>query len=153
MNRCDPSQTSVLVTEIRSIAESVRAYGATGAARGLVAATPVGLHVIATHIESEMRSWAHIDEVLTGSFAVTADHPGPTLRTIEFPDLRTVPTLVAPQALSPEVQIAELRTEAARLAVVRQGLPAALDTSATAHYVNLLTKRVRDILAFAEAVA
>jgi hypothetical protein len=153
MMRCDPARTSVLLTEIRSSAESIRAYGGLGAGRGLVGTTPLALHLTAAHIESQMRAWAHVDEAIAASFAVSATNPGPTPRLVEFPGLRIVPTLVAPQALSTEVRVAELRATAARLSTVADTFTGALDTSASPHYIKLVAKEASTIRAFIDAIA
>ena len=153
MTRCDPAKTSAVVTKIRTSAELVRAYGGAGAGRGLVVSTPLRLHVIAALLESEMRGWTHVDEMAAASFADWDASPGKACKTIDFPGLRIVATIVAPNALSVEVQVAELRSIVAQLRSAIGDLQAALDSSAAEHYGKLITAQINGIAAFAAAIA
>lgn len=153
MTHCDPAKTSAVVTAIRISAEHVRAYGGAGAGRGLVVGTPLRLHVIAALLESEMRSWTHVDETAATTFA------GPNLarevsgKAVGFPGLRTVSTIVAPPLVSAEVQIAELQSVVALLHSVLDELPVALNSAAAQNYSPMITAQIDGIAAFVAAIA
>ncbi|KAA0093598.1 hypothetical protein CIW49_26410 [Mycolicibacterium sp. P1-18] len=142
-----------MVTTIRASAERVRAYGGAGAGRGLVVSTPLRLHVIAALLESEMRGWAHVDETAAASFTDTVAHPLPARRIVGFPGLRVVATIVAPRAMSADVQVTELLAIVARLHSAVDDLQSALDTRAAEHYGKLISAQINGIKAFAAAIA
>lgn len=153
MTQCDPAKTSALVTAIRVSAERVRAYGSSGPGRGPVVSTPLKLHATAALLESEMRGWTHIDQVAAAAFADWGAHPGPSCRTIDFPGLQIVSTIVAPSLLSKDVQIAELRSIVTQLRSAVDELRFALESAAAMHYSKLITAEIDGILAFAAALA
>lgn len=153
MTLCDSAKTSAVVTQIRTCAELVRAYGGVGAGRGLVVGTPLRLHVIAALLESEMRGWTHVDEMAAASFVDWRADCGPPRGFIDFPDLRIVATVVAPLTMSLEVQLAELRSIIAHLLSTIDDLQVALDSRAAEHYGRLITAQINGILAFTAAIA
>lgn len=150
---CDVDQVCSLVTQIRTIAEHVRAYGAIGKKRGIAVTTPMNLHVIAARIESETRSWAQLDNVVANLWATLGAargvvDPGPAERVIDFGALRPVSSVVSPQALSDEVRVAELRGAADRLKAVIAELPLALISKGGKRAAQNLTAELESIVTF-----
>lgn len=95
----------------------------------------------------------YVDEVSAAWFRDPTSDAGSALKTIGFPGLRIVATIVAPHALSVDVQVAELHSIVADLHSIIDDLHGALDSSATEHYAKLITTQINGILAFAATIA
>jgi hypothetical protein len=136
---CDFDQVCSLVTQIRTIAEHVRAYGAIGKKRGIAVTTPMNLHVIAARIESETRSWAQLDNVVANPWTTLDAAKGV---------VDPVSSVVPPRALSDEVRVAELRGAADRLKAVIAELPLALISKGGKRATQNLTAELESIVTF-----
>lgn len=132
------------VTEIRDIAESVRTYGGNDV-RGNVEISSA-LHVIAARLESEMRSWAHLELTLARKVPPLDGYVQDALR---FDNLKAVLTYPTPTPISVDVRRAELATASARLRAVAGQLPAALSSGSTGQYVSELMGHASAITALA----
>lgn len=142
----DAGRLSKVITEVRDLAETVRTYGSAGAST-IAVATPAALHVIAAHLESEMRSWAHTAGTHARLFNEQLGG-----QAIRFPELRTVLSYVTPSPVSREVQQTELRAAGARLRALAHELPSGMTTLSVPKFVALIEEQAATVMDFADGL-
>jgi hypothetical protein len=146
--RCDFSECSAVITEIRAVAESVRTHGAVKPGNpGIGMSTAAALHVLAAQMESDMRALAQIDLTVGRHFTTTGE-----LQTGEFPELVPPVTAATPHPVGVDIRVAELRAAADRLRAAAGRYRDAVDIRSSDDYAKVLTAEVLKIEQFATAI-
>lgn len=131
----DSDLLSKAITDVRDLAETMRTYLYNGVPT-IAASVPSALHVVAAQLESEMRSWAHVEST---NARLWAGQQGS--ESIRFPELRAVLTYLTPNLVSDDVRCTELRAAATRLRSVAAELAEALRTQSSPKFRALLEEQ------------
>lgn len=148
-----PDEVVAVINELHAVAEIVRTYGDLGGSqRSALVATPTQLYFIAAAVETELRSWRYVDQlVATRHFRVAASQESTPAATIRV-DVTSADCVVV-GAVSPEVCVAELGEALQRLTAAMRRLRGAMRTGSTEELSKRLETEVERLRTFIAAFA